>query len=96
MKNKVKGASSLALFFFSIGTLLLILQTIFRDLNGVTMVGFYYLCIAVICNVFFVAVLLIGLLLKEDPKETFKAIGILLINLPIAYVYASLVFAFLI
>ena len=96
MKNKIEGAKGLALFFFSVGTLLLLLQIIFRDINVVTLIGFYFLCVAIICNLFFVAVLLIGLLLKEDVEQTFKAIGVLLFNIPIAYIYALIVFQFLI
>lgn len=96
MKNKVEGARTLALFFFSIGTVLFLLQIIFRDINVITMIGFYYLFISIICNMFFVAVLLIGLLLKESVKQTLKAIVVLLINIPIAYIYMLIVFEYLI
>ncbi len=64
MKNKVEGVlERWHYFFFSIGTVLFLLQIIFRDINVITMIGFYYLFISIICNMFFEwRVLLIGTL----------------------------------
>lgn len=95
MTRKTTGAKQCAIFFFILGTMLFLLQLIWTGINTITAIGFYFTAIAVLCNAFFILVLLVGLLLKENLIDTLKAIGLICINIPVAigYAYITLEYA---
>lgn len=77
---------------FGIGTLLF-LTFLITNFEGLLAIGFTYLIIAVIINlILFVILLLRVILIKEDRVEIMKNTFLMLINIPIAYVYAHIVF----
>lgn len=96
MTHKIMGAKRLAGFFFILGTILFILQLCWQELNIITAIGFYYVAISVLCNAFFVLVLIFGLFLKESIKDTFIAIGYISLNIPIALGYGHIIFTYVI
>ncbi len=93
--KQLKTTSSIALFFFAIGTLLFVLQIIIRGITGVTILGYYYVMVSIIINLIIIVILLISLLI-ERKLETLKSIGIILANIPIAYLYFYIVTKYLI
>ncbi len=86
--DKIKPAQYLALSSFAVGTLLLILQFIWPWAMLITILGFYYLLFAIVVNSFVLIVYLVCVIINDNRKASLKAIGILLMNLPIAYCYA--------
>ncbi|MEM5565418.1 hypothetical protein WNY78_09890 [Psychroserpens sp. AS72] len=89
--DRLKTAFWLATLFFVIGTIFLILQLCFTDMFEITLLGYYYVYFSVIVNIIAVVLLLIVLIFKSDKIKTVKAIGVLLINIPIAYLYFLIV-----
>lgn len=81
----------IALFFFSIGTLLFLIQLTQQTISLVTVIGFYYLGLSIIINSIIVIILLVHLLINKNKKETVTSIGIILINFPIAIMYYFIV-----
>ncbi|MCD2260116.1 hypothetical protein [Psychroserpens luteolus] len=84
-------AKKTALISFTTGTILLVLQFCFQNEFAIALFGYYYLLFAIIVNSLMVLYLLGTLILKNNPIKTLKSIGILIINIPIAIVYTSIV-----
>lgn len=95
--KQLKTTYKVALAFFTFGTLLFILQVIVRGITGITMVGYFYVIVSIIINLIILIVLVFSLAIKnENIPETLKSIGVILANIPIAYLYFYIVMNFLI
>jgi len=84
---KIKAATQFALLFFSIGTLLFLVQLLVGQLSMITFIGYYFVMLAILINVLMLTIQFLILVFKNDKMMTLKSIGILLINIPIAYLY---------
>jgi len=93
---KIKEAFQFALLFFVLGTLLFVIQLIIGEISIVTIIGLYYVILAVIINVIKLFHQLSILLFRKDKIMTLKSIGVILINIPIAYLYFFIVTNYLI
>ncbi len=89
--NIFKNSYKIALISFSIGTILFLLQIINKGLNSVTIIGYYYVGLAIIVNSLILIILLSVLLLNKNKIEIIKSIGIILFNVPIAFLYYQIV-----
>lgn len=89
--DRLKTANVVAMLFFIIGTLFLILQICFKGSFEITLFGYYYVYFSVIVNIIVLGLLLVVLIFKTNRIKTLKAIGVLLINIPIAYLYFLIV-----
>ncbi|MEX1384332.1 MAG: hypothetical protein AB1Z17_13155, partial [Lutibacter sp.] len=94
--STIKFTTKTATLFFSIGTLLLLIQIVVRGISTITIVGLYYVIFSVLINLFLVLLLILKLIFKSNKISTLKSIGILTINIPIAYLYFYIVNTFLI
>lgn len=83
-----------ALVFFTMGTFLFFLQIYMGKLTALTVIGFYYLIIAIIINCIFLITLIVKLILDQHRAETVRSIGIILANIPIATAYIFILFEF--
>ncbi|MDO5980099.1 hypothetical protein [Flavivirga spongiicola] len=86
-----KVSSKIALVSFSIGTILFVLQVFIKGINAVTMIGYYYVGLAIIINSLVFIMLLSLLFINKNKRETIQSIGIILFNIPIAFLYYSIV-----
>lgn len=93
--NSLKSSRTITKFFFIVGTILFIIQIITQSINGITLLGLYYVVASIIINSIIVLILLIKLIQKEKRTETIKSIGIILINAPIALFYYFIVMNFI-
>lgn len=74
-------------YSFILGTLIYASYIITRN-SDLIFFGFIYLVLAVIINIVMLATLLITLIaLPENRLKTLKTIGVLIINMPVAYLY---------
>ncbi len=89
--DRLKIAISTARIFFGFGTFLLILQFCHENKFAITIFGFYYVLFSILCNGLIVLIYLGVLVLKSNRIKTLKSIGILILNIPIAYVYFLIV-----
>lgn len=89
--SRLKATIKIALLFFTIGTLLLILHFIFNTSNFIIWLGYIYVLLAVFINSIILIILIVTLFIDKQKIETLKAIGILLLNIPIALVYFQMV-----
>lgn len=77
---------------FIIGTLILVLFLFNKQHENLIMVGFYYTIIAFTINSFIFLILLSKLIIgSENNTDLLKALGIILLNLPIAFGYFFIV-----
>lgn len=83
-------------FFFLCGSFLFFIQLIVQDLTYITVIGYYYLGIAILINLLILFGLLFALIFKPNKLDTLKSIGILTANIPIAIVYTLIVINYLI
>ncbi len=95
MKN-IKLTINTAIVFFSIGTLLLLIQIVVREISTITIIGLYYVIFSILINLFLVLLLILKLIFKSNKISTVKSIGILTINIPIALFYYFLVIRYFI
>ncbi len=86
-----KNSYKIALISFSIGTILFVLQIINKGLNGVTIIGYYYVGAAIIVNSLILIILLSVLFLNKNKIDIIKSIGVILVNIPIAFLYYQIV-----
>ncbi|WP_298902649.1 hypothetical protein [uncultured Psychroserpens sp.] len=82
--DRLQFVTKAALTFFSIGTLLLILQLCFKTESGIAIIDLYYLLFAIVINSLILLVLIGYLIIKDNKLKTLKSIGILITNIPIA------------
>ncbi len=94
--HKIKAATHFALLFFFIGTLLFLLQLLIGELSVITILGYFYVIFAIIVNLIMLVIQLLILAFRDDKLMTLKSIGILLLNVPIAYLYYYTVLNYLI
>ena len=84
-------ANLTALISFSVGTILL-LGLLITEFEGFFVIGLYYLVLAIAFNVTLLIIILIRIILiKEERFEIFKSILLMLINIPIAYLYTQII-----
>ena len=92
MNSSLDISKIVASISFIIGTLLLVLFLFFKQEESLIMLGFYYVIGAFIINTFVLLSLLTRLILNSENRiELLKAIGIILINIPIAIGYFFIV-----
>lgn len=89
--DRLKIASWIAFIFFGFGTLFLILQFCYENKFAITIFGWYYVLFSIVFNSLIVLILLVILVFNTNRVKTLKSIGILLINIPIAYAYFLIV-----
>lgn len=94
--NKFRASLFIAILFFVIGTLLLVLQAIYGDITSITFAGYYFVLIAIVLNLAILLVLVVVLSFFPEKRETLKSIGVILLNIPIAYIYYLIVMTYLI
>ena len=85
-----------ALVFFSIGTLLLLIQIGISKVSLITIIGLYFVIGSTIINLILVLLLIIQLIFDNNKRSTIKCIGFLTLNIPIAAFYYFLVIKFFI
>ena len=80
-----------AIISFTIGTFIFLLHSITGS-NGLPLIGLTYLIIAILTNLVMLFILIVRLLInKHERNQISKSILLMLINIPIAYLYMSLV-----
>ncbi|WP_452597154.1 hypothetical protein [Pontimicrobium sp. MEBiC01747] len=89
--NRLKATIKIALLFFTIGTLLLILHFIFNTSNFIIWLGYMYVLLAIVINSILLIILIVALFIDKEKLETLKSIGVLSLNIPIAFVYFQMV-----
>ncbi len=89
--NQLKFSKIIFFIFFSIGTVLLILQFCFRNEFVIAIMGLYYVLFSIAINLVIVLVFLGSLIFKNDLSTILKSIGIISLNAPIAYIYFLIV-----
>lgn len=89
--NRLKATLKIALLFFTIGTLLLILHFIFNTSNFIIWLGYMYVLLAIVINSILLIILIVALFIDKEKLETLKSIGVLTLNIPIAFVYFQMV-----
>lgn len=94
--DRYKASVSIAGIFVGIGTILVILQALVGGITAITFSGIYFLPIAIVFNIIILIALIIALLMFPNKKKTLKSIGIILLNIPIAFAYYHLVITYLI
>ena len=85
--NTFKISAYIALGFFSVGTLLFILQLIIGSFSYLVVIGFYYFLAAIISNLIIILTLTVRLFFYENRLDTVRGMIIILANLPIALTY---------
>jgi len=88
-----KAAIWMAIISFTIGTLLLLSFKV-TEINSLATIGFFFVMAAVTINSLMVLILLFLMFTESHQKWShLKAIGILLINIPITLLYLQIVFS---
>jgi hypothetical protein len=89
--SRLKATIKIAILFFIIGTLLLILHFIFNTTDFILWLGYMYVQLAVFINSIILIILIVALIIDKQRIETLKSIGVILLNIPIALVYFQMV-----
>lgn len=89
--HKIKASKFFFFIFFGIGSLLFLIQLIVQELSLVTIIGYYYLLLVLAINSLILLGLFISLIFEDNKLKTLKAMGIILLNLPIACLYLTIV-----
>jgi hypothetical protein len=90
--QKLAFSTQVAVYSFSIGTLLFLLSFVFNNNGYLIITGYVYVIIALLINTLILLWLICNLiLLKEQRQETLIKILILLANIPIAFFYLFIV-----
>ena len=90
---RLKGAKKIAISFFSIGTILFVMELLLGDLGTLVFLGVAFVAIAVLVNSIIVLLAIIDLI-RKDRLESFYAICVLLANIPIAALYVYFLIKF--
>ena len=94
--KNIRFGKKIALYSFLIGSLFFLLHLVLRSwylYEQLVILGYLYLVLAFFVNVLFVCVLFINMLLdKEMRMKLIQTIGIMLLNIPIAYFYVLMFF----
>ncbi len=95
MKNLNKIGINTAKYSFIIGTLFLLTYAITKY-DMIAVFGYYYLITAIFFNIAIVLYLIIKTIINKSELITnLKTIGVILLNIPIAYLYVIIVFDYL-
>lgn len=94
--NRFRFCFNTAKISFILGSILFLGQLIVRGLSTITIVGLYYVGIALLINLMILLGLIIALIFESNKKDTLKSIGILSTNIPIVIVYTLIVINYLI
>jgi len=91
-ESKIKTGRRLAIISFLIGTSFLALYFLIEDSEMLLVPGYLYLCCAIVVNVIYLFILLVNLILeKKHRKDVIVTIFLMLLNIPIAYLYFIMV-----
>lgn len=93
--NRIKLAITTASLFFIFGTILFLLQLGLRNEYTIAIFGYYYVLFAIAFNSIAVVVLLIALITHKKRNDTLKSIGVLCINIPVAFLYFKIIIDYL-
>jgi hypothetical protein len=92
-KSTGKFSTYLAIISFGIGTLFLIANLLFPKVDQIIIFGFLYLLLAILLNAIALINLIYQFSIYQLERETIAIrILILLANIPIAFLYANIVF----
>ena len=92
MKTFISTGKIIAILSFVIGTVILALHLTFKHNTTLLIVGLYFTIIAVIINlIVFLSLLVTAIINFEYRFELLKSCGIILLNIPIAFLYFYLV-----
>ena len=95
MNTFIKSGKITALTSFIVGTIILILHIYLKDEVGILIVGLYYTIAAFFINSMLFSSLIIAAFIKENyRKKLVTSAGILLVNIPIAFLYIFIVYHF--
>jgi len=84
-----------AIASFGIGTLFLLSYAI-SNIEGIAVFGYFYLIAAIFINLIIaVTLFFLSVYKQENRSKNLKTIGIMLLNIPIAYLYVIIVFDYL-
>lgn len=89
--NRFRFCFNTARISFILGSILFLIQLIISDLSTITIIGLYYVAIALFVNLVILLGLILALIFESNKKDTLKSIGILSTNIPIAAVYTLIV-----
>lgn len=78
---------------FVLGSLILLAYLI-SQVDVLISAGMYYLLIAFYWNLAVITMILIAMLYRKTRKESLSTIGLMLINIPIAFIYFLIVIQF--
>ncbi len=92
--NTLRTSAAIAIISFSIGTILFLLQLVNFNIEGLPVVGLFYLFLAVVTNLMVLLVLLLKLCIEKQKTPILKSIGIILTNAPIAMLYTYILFEY--
>ncbi len=88
--NTIEVSRFLAIFSFTLGTLLFMFFLLLKE-PILMFIGLFYVPIAIIVNLILVASIIFKKLKKYiEKKEAMISVGILLLNIPIIYLYFKL------
>jgi len=95
MKHFNKIGIQVAITSFGLGTLLLIIYAI-THLIEIAIIGYYYLIVTLFINSILALVFLIlTIIFKSERIKNLKTIDVMLLNIPIAFLYVIIVFDYL-
>ncbi|WP_412984206.1 hypothetical protein [Pontimicrobium sp. IMCC45349] len=95
MNTFINSGKVTAIVSFIIGTIILILHIYLKDEIGIMIIGLYYTIAAFFINAILFLSLIIAAFIKEKYRKQLAAsAGILLVNIPIAFIYILIVFQF--
>jgi hypothetical protein len=85
--NRLETSKKIALAFFIIGSILFLIHYLYPDAEIILIGGFYYVLAAIVINSFVLLALVVALCVDTEKEKTIQAIGIILLNVPIAALY---------
>lgn len=92
MKNnfEIKVGRKSAIWSFSIGTFLFLAYCITNS-SFLLPIGLFYLFLAIVYNIIILLIVIVAAFLKRDMFiEHLKTIGLMLLNIPVAFLYLNL------
>ncbi|SFD17487.1 hypothetical protein [Algibacter pectinivorans] len=87
MKNLITTSKTIAVLSFAIGTILFALQLYFSNSYKLIYPGIIFIFVAVIINTTALLGLLLGLIDNKNRSALLQATGLVLTNIPIAFLY---------
>lgn len=91
MSNIINTSKSIAIISFIIGTILFVIQLLSNTESKVIFIGFIFLLMAIFINIISLTILIFFVLGSTKYKTSYlKAIGVVLLNIPIALLYFNI------